>query len=173
MRTNPFYPNGRCDACGFGLRPNGTCQNDDCTRHVAELPLPKVGDRIRLLAMPNDPDPVPVGSTGTVSHVFPPTSLGGQQVGVEWDNGRSLLLLVGVDQFEILPPASQVEQRLEYLRGEIRAERISYSEIAELQSLAEHIKKGDTELLEWAGVPEFDDSPVTITDPVTGSEERT
>ena len=47
-----------------------------------------------------------------------------------------------------------IEQRLAYLRGEIEAERISYGEIAELQSLAEHIEPGDTLLLEWAGVPE-------------------
>ena len=45
-------------------------------------------------------------------------------------------------------------ERLEYLRGEIRAERISQGEIAELQSLAEHIDPSDTELLEWAGVEE-------------------
>jgi hypothetical protein len=45
-------------------------------------------------------------------------------------------------------------ERLEYLRGEIRAQRISLSEIAELQSLADHIEAGDVELLEWAGVPE-------------------
>ena len=48
-------------------------------------------------------------------------------------------------------------ERLEYLRGEIRAERISWGEIAELQSLAEHIEPWDTELLEWAGVPEFEE----------------
>lgn len=48
-------------------------------------------------------------------------------------------------------------RRLEYLRGEIRAERISYGEIAELVSLAEHIEPGDVELLEWAGVEEFPD----------------
>jgi hypothetical protein len=47
-----------------------------------------------------------------------------------------------------------IAARLEYLRGEIRAERISWSEIAELQSLAAHIEPGDTELLEWAGVAE-------------------
>lgn len=41
-------------------------------------------------------------------------------------------------------------ERLEYLRGEIRAERISQSEIAELQSLAEYIEPGDVELLQWA-----------------------
>lgn len=45
-------------------------------------------------------------------------------------------------------------ERLEYLRGEIRAERISYSEIAELQGLADQIDPGDVELLQWAGVPE-------------------
>jgi hypothetical protein len=45
--------------------------------------------------------------------------------------------------------------RLEYLRGEIRAERISYGEVSELQGLVDHIEPGDVELLEWAGVPEF------------------
>lgn len=53
----------------------------------------------------------------------------------------------------------ETRERLEYLRGEIRAERISYGELAELQSLAAHIEPGDTELLEWAGVPEFTDEP--------------
>lgn len=49
---------------------------------------------------------------------------------------------------------NEIKQRLEYLRGEIKAERISYEEIAELQQLAEHIEADDVELLEWAGVPE-------------------
>mgnify|MGYP001404297554 CR=1 FL=1 len=47
-----------------------------------------------------------------------------------------------------------IQERLEYLRGEIKAERISYGEIAELQSLAKYIDKNDVELLEWAGVKE-------------------
>jgi hypothetical protein len=50
-----------------------------------------------------------------------------------------------------------ISQRLEYLRNEIRAERISYREIAELQSLAPYIDPGDVELLEWA-VEELKDS---------------
>ena len=49
---------------------------------------------------------------------------------------------------------THIEARLEYLRGELRAERISYGELAELQGLAEHIEPGDVELLEAAGVPE-------------------
>jgi len=48
-----------------------------------------------------------------------------------------------------------IKQRLEYLRGEIRKECISYDEILELQSLKEHIENNDVELLQWAGVPEF------------------
>lgn len=49
---------------------------------------------------------------------------------------------------------TQITRKLEYLRGELRAERISYGELAELQSLAKHIDTNDVELLEAAGVPE-------------------
>lgn len=34
-------------------------------------------------------------------------------------------------------------ERLEYLRGELRAERISYGELAELRELAPYIDSGD------------------------------
>lgn len=47
-----------------------------------------------------------------------------------------------------------IQERLEYLRGELRKECISYGELAELESLAEYIDKEDTELLQAAGVPE-------------------
>lgn len=49
---------------------------------------------------------------------------------------------------------SNIKNRLEYLRHELRAERISYGELAELQGLAEYISDNDVELLEAAGVPE-------------------
>lgn len=47
--------------------------------------------------------------------------------------------------------------RLEYLRGQLHAECISYGELVELQSLVPFIDKDDVELLEAAGVPEFGD----------------
>jgi len=50
--------------------------------------------------------------------------------------------------------SQQIRSRLEYLRKELRAERISWEEIVELQSLAKHIPEHDVELLEAAGVPE-------------------
>jgi hypothetical protein len=56
--------------------------------------------------------------------------------------------------------ADNARERLEYLRGELRGERISWGELVELQGLASYIEAGDTELLEAAGVPEHaqDDS---------------
>jgi hypothetical protein len=50
-----------------------------------------------------------------------------------------------------------MNERLECLRAELRAERISWGELAELQGLADQIEPGDVELLEAAGVPEFSD----------------
>ena len=50
-----------------------------------------------------------------------------------------------------------IRARLEALRTELREERISYGELAELASLAEHIEEGDVELLEAAGVPEYEE----------------
>lgn len=61
----------------------------------------KPGDRIRLISMPSDPDPIPVGSTGTVLAV---TSGLLAQIQVRWNaphSHRSLALIPGVDLFEI------------------------------------------------------------------------
>lgn len=49
---------------------------------------------------------------------------------------------------------NHLHDRLEYLRSQIRAERISYGELAELQSLADFIEPGDVELAEPAGIDE-------------------
>jgi hypothetical protein len=62
---------------------------------------------------------------------------------------------------EITVKTTTITERLEYLRGQLRDECISYGELAELHGLASHITPGDVELLEAAGVPEFDDEPTT------------
>lgn len=59
-----------------------------------------------------------------------------------------------LDPHGVKADPAYIADRLEYLRGELRGERISYGEIAELQSLAKYIEPGDVELLEAAGVPE-------------------
>jgi hypothetical protein len=51
-------------------------------------------------------------------------------------------------------PEHSITARLEYLRGELRAECISWGELHELQGLADHITPDDLELREAAGLPE-------------------
>jgi hypothetical protein len=60
------------------------------------------GDRIRLTApMSADPDPIPVGAAGTVLFVTPLKFMGDDavQIGVKWDNGRTLSL-IEIDKWE-------------------------------------------------------------------------
>ena len=51
-------------------------------------------------------------------------------------------------------PDARTKRRLEYLRKELEAERISYGELAELQGLAAYISPDDVQLLEASGVSE-------------------
>lgn len=59
-------------------------------------PVPP-GTRIRLISMPDDPDPIPVGTCGTVKE-----SSSRAQINVDWDIPRSLCLIVGIDEFEVI-----------------------------------------------------------------------
>jgi hypothetical protein len=67
----------------------------------------RTGDRIRLLSMPDDPDPIPVGSTGTIEAVTE-GPLG--QVWVRWDSSRTLALIPGVDRFEVIERGPEPDQ---------------------------------------------------------------
>lgn len=49
-----------------------------------------------------------------------------------------------------------IKERLNYIRQQIYNENISYSELAELQSLSAHIHPNDVVLREWAGVEELE-----------------
>ena len=55
----------------------------------------KPGDRVRLISMPEDPDPIPVGSLGTVVAVYEHADW--YQVDVKWDSGRELMLSMPED----------------------------------------------------------------------------
>lgn len=81
--------------------------------------------------------------------------------GSDWDGDPDADFRSGADVCESLAEHfgfTEADYRLEYLRRELRAERISYSELAELQGLAGEIEAGDVDLLEAAGVPEHDDN---------------
>lgn len=66
----------------------------------------RIGDRIRLIEMADDPDPIPVGSTGTVmgiSHHDDSDDELWHQIDVKWDSGRTLMLTLPPDRIEVLP----------------------------------------------------------------------
>ena len=56
----------------------------------------KIGDRIEMVRMNNDPDPIPPGTKGTVDFVSK-TPWDDVQLGVKWDNGRTLSVLLPED----------------------------------------------------------------------------
>jgi hypothetical protein len=95
----------------------------------------------KALAIHRKPD-----SIATVFLVREITEDPGQQVEID---------LTELDELAELP------ERLEYLRGEIEAERISTGELIELQGYGEAglIDPGDVQLREWAGLPEFPEDP--------------
>ena len=52
--------------------------------------------------MSNDPNPIESGATGTVKEVNSVQMFGEDHLIIDWDNGRSLGLLVGEDEFEVI-----------------------------------------------------------------------
>ncbi len=60
----------------------------------------EAGDRIRLIEMVDDPDPIPAGTVGTVSKIHFHSDW--TQIEVSWENGRKLMLASPPDKFEII-----------------------------------------------------------------------
>jgi hypothetical protein len=55
-----------------------------------------IGKRIKLIKMEEEPYPVESGMMGTITHV------GWDVINVDWDNGRKLGVVMGVDRYEIM-----------------------------------------------------------------------
>lgn len=77
------------------------------------------GYRVRLSEMRDDPDPIAPGSMGTLDYIDD-----AGQFHVNWDDGRTLPLVIGVDRFRILPP----EARTVKFYMPLRAEFFGYDE---------------------------------------------
>lgn len=67
-----------------------------------------VGQRIELVSMVDDPDPIAPGTRGIIDWVNPVSEVYGEpaffQLGVAWDNGRSLMVCVPPDVVRVLEP---------------------------------------------------------------------
>ncbi|HCA30071.1 MAG TPA: hypothetical protein DEP23_11135 [Ruminococcaceae bacterium] len=71
------------------------------------------GTRIELISMGNDPQPIDSGTRGTVDYV---DDIG--QIGMKWDNGRSLSLIPSEDSFRKLTPKEIEAEGDELLQGD-------------------------------------------------------
>lgn len=60
------------------------------------------GQRIELLAMPDDPDPIPVGTRGLILNVTRGFRPGEIVLSVRWDNGRSLNVITPPDRVRLV-----------------------------------------------------------------------
>ena len=71
---------------------------------AATTTAPRPGDRVRLVTMQDDPDPIDAGQIGTIVAVrrFDDAKGVWHQIDVDWDNGRTLMLVSPPDQFEIV-----------------------------------------------------------------------
>lgn len=71
------------------------------------------GTRLELISMDDPYAPVPPGTRGTVKYV---DDIG--QIGMVWDNGRTLSLVPGEDSFRRLTETELIEEQNEAGMGE-------------------------------------------------------
>jgi hypothetical protein len=74
----------------------------------------EVGMRIKLIAMHEDPDPVPSGTIGVVTSV---TTWNETIIGVKWENGRTLNIITGVDDYELLTSREESDDTMDRLKN--------------------------------------------------------
>jgi len=141
------------------LLPDGTIKvgYDDCCNYVR--PHGKKGDEMEKEA---DSETRSYGMNQPIGGSDNPTGGSDDELADE-DENQELQMTGSAKRAWIEDEGeetSEIQDRLEYLRSELHAERISYEELAELQGLAEYIDPGDVELLEAAGVEEVIPQPV-------------
>lgn len=60
----------------------------------------KIGDRVEMVQMKDDPNPIPAGTKGQVKHIEDVSFGRGDnftQIDVKWDNGRQLMVVCPPD----------------------------------------------------------------------------
>lgn len=72
----------------------------------------KVGDRVRMIHMPDDPNPIPSGTEGVVTDITrvqmgPRGERSFTQISVDWDNGRTLRCVSPPDTLAVIASASE------------------------------------------------------------------
>jgi hypothetical protein len=101
MQTTQGAPFRSCCPSHYDEPHDPECGKDDASwlQRQETDPVPEINKRIRLLSMPDDPEPLPNGSLGTVTAVIK-LMANDWQVYVDWDNGRKLHMSIPPDTWE-------------------------------------------------------------------------
>lgn len=91
----------------YGFGQNDPITNKLCRewirKNYGDGNMAMVGDIIEMINMPDDPNPIPPGTKGMVVSY---TSVGGpfdeDHMDVNWENGRALSLIVGIDEYKVV-----------------------------------------------------------------------
>ena len=60
------------------------------------------GDRIEMVEMPDDPNPINPGTKGIVKDIQTIYTFGEDHLFVDWENGSKLNVIVGIDKIKVL-----------------------------------------------------------------------
>lgn len=142
-------------------------KNDDTSTEVPDNQVVQKGSDFDIdLHQPNTVEYIPTQEELDSEHVGPPEMYLGDVVTNEIESIDNLIQAqnliqdaktVGTTELSLFDDVDAKKERLEEIRVELDNESISYGELVELEELVEYIEEGDVQLLQAAGVPEFDD----------------
>jgi hypothetical protein len=142
-------------------------KNDDTSTEVPDNQVVQKGSDFDIdLHQPNTVEYIPTQEELDSEHVGPPEMYLGDVVTNEIESIDNLIQAqniiqdaktVGTTEPSLFDDVDAKKERLEEIRVELDNESISYGELVELEELVEYIEEGDVQLLQAAGVPEFDD----------------
>jgi hypothetical protein len=103
----------------YGVDPNSdlfyTILEGWVRKNYGDGKMAMPGDDIILIEMPEDPNPIESGTSGFVMKINTVKIFNEDHLFVEWENGRKLSTIVGVDKYKVIP------------KNDIKKFRISYS----------------------------------------------
>ena len=91
----------------YGFGQNDPITNKLCRewirKNYGDGNMAMVGDIIEMINMPDDPNPIPPGTKGmVVSYTSVGVPFDEDHMDVNWENGRNLSVIVGVDEIKVV-----------------------------------------------------------------------
>ena len=91
----------------YGFGQNDPITNKLCRewirKNYGDGNMAMVGDIIEMINMPDDPNPIPPGTKGmVVSYTSVGVPFDEDHMDVNWENGRALSLIVGIDEYKVV-----------------------------------------------------------------------